>query len=317
MDDTEVTDEWGLIASDDGYHQPDVDDPAWHETVWFAWMVPERRMYGSFYLTFRANLGIHAASLLLYDDTAELPWEAPFHMSDTALPLPADLDLRDARLPNGMTVACLVPGRVFTFGCTHPEITVDLRYEALMQPLVTRGHPPFQRAVHIDQPGRVTGTVELRGERIDVDCFVMRDRMWGIRRQSRDPRRQLKVGYCYATASARDAFLAITVERDGVDAAQTGFSMRDGTWSKIVSGERTVERDGRGRPERVVFDGLDELGREVHAEGRSVAREVAATNMVCWNSLVRWDLRGHDCWGEDQDVWPVHLWRAQALGGRA
>jgi hypothetical protein len=36
--------------------------------------------------------------------------------------------------------------------------------------------------------------------------------------------------------------------------------------------------------------------------------------MVCWNSLVRWDLRGRTCWGEDQDVWPVHRWRAQALG---
>jgi hypothetical protein len=24
------------------------------------------------------------------------------------------------------------------------------------------------------------------------------------------------------------------------------------------------------------------------------------------NSLVRWDLDGHEAWGEDQDMWPVH-----------
>ena len=78
-----------------------------------------------------------------------------------------------------------------------------------------------------------------------------------------------------------------------------------------------MERDGRGRPDRVVFDGRDALGRDVRATGQAVAREVSATNMVCWNSLVRWDLHGHDCWGEDQDVWPVHRWRAVALGERA
>ena len=179
-------DEWGL-PEDDAYHIPDVDDAAWHETVWFAWMVPERKMLGYFYPTFRANLNIHAASVLLFDDSAELPWETLFHVDDTALPMPAELDLRHARLDNGMTVECVEPGRVFTFGYTHPEITLDLRYEALMQPLITRGDPPFHRAVHIDQPGRVSGTVELRGERIDVDCYAMRDRMWGIRRYSRDP----------------------------------------------------------------------------------------------------------------------------------
>ena len=119
---------------------------------------------------------------------------------------------------------------------------------------------------------------------------------------ARDPARQLKVGYCYATASADDAFLAVTVERDGVDAAMTGFSMRDGTWSRVVTGERRVARDEGGRVARVAFDGHDELGREVRAEGEVVARMASSGNALCWNGLVRWDLRGQECWGEDQDV---------------
>jgi hypothetical protein len=307
-------DDWGLEPADDGYHPPTVDDPAWHENVWFAFMAPERKLLGSWYLTLRPNLGVLTSSVALMDDTAEVAWEAPFHSHDAGSPMPAEVDLRDVRLANGLHLRCLEAGRVFTFGYEHPELTLDLRYEALVPPLISRGEPPFARAAHVDQPGRVTGTAVLRGERIDIDCLAMRDRMWGIRRQSRDPARQLKVGYCYATASADDAFLAVTVDRDGVDGAMTGFSQRDGTWSPVVSGERRVLRDGRGRVERVTFDGLDELGRDVHAEGDVVARQVAASNMVCWNSLVRWDLRGATCWGEDQDVWPVHRWRDHALG---
>ena len=159
-----------------------------------------------------------------------------------------------------MGLKCLEPGRVFGFSFRQRSLEIDLRYEALMKPLVTRGEPPFNHGSHIDQPGRVTGTMTLRGEVIPVNCLSMRDRSWGIRRDGRQP----KVGYSYATASEHSAVLSISVtNRADQDLITTGFLMRDGEWSRLAGGTREVERDASGRPARITISGIDELGRTV------------------------------------------------------
>ena len=129
------------------------------------------------------------------------------------------------RLDNGMRLDCIEPTRVYEFGYEHPDLVLALRYEAIMPPLVTLGTPPFNNG-HIDQIGRVTGTMVLRGDEVAVDCFAMRDRSWGSRRDGRQP----KVGYAYATASPTSAFLSISIERNGVDEVSTGLHWADGTW---------------------------------------------------------------------------------------
>lgn len=300
--------DWGLTTADDTFHPPS-DDRWWTETVWFAWMVPERNLLGYFYPVFRPNLGVQFGGVLVFDHTAELPWELPVFAYDWHQPIPAGLDLRDARLDNGMTLRCTEPTRAYELGYDSRELQLELRYEALMQPLLSRATPPFTVASHLDQPGHVTGTMVLHGETIDVDCLAMRDRAWGPRRDGRQP----KLGYAYATASAESAFLAISVDK-GEDLVSTGYLMRDGTWSRLASGRRHVERDERGRPRVVVVDATDELGRALHAEGTAVSRQVftAYPSMFCWNSLVRWDLDGTTCWGEDQDVWHPRKWRRHA-----
>jgi hypothetical protein len=306
--------EWGLVPEDDDFHPATTDDPWWTETVWFGWMVPERGLLGYFYPAFRSNLGVMFGNVLVTDPSAELPWEIPFFEEYWHLALPTGLDLRHAAFDNGMSVECVEPGRVFDFSFEHRKLSLNLRYEALMQPLVTRAEPPFNHGSHIDQPGRVTGTMVLRGEEIAVDCYAMRDRSWGIRRDGRQP----QVGYAYATASSQSAFLSISVLKDGVDRLNTGFLMRGGTWSKLVEGTRTVDRDGNGRPDVIRIEGKDDLGRPLTAEGKVVSRQVfkCYPSMFCWNSLVEWELDGARCWGEDQDIWHPERWReySQSLG---
>jgi hypothetical protein len=307
-----VTD-WGITTDDDTFH-PRTDDPWWTETVWFAWMVPERNLLGYFYPVFRPNLGVQFGGVLVFDHTAELPWELPVFAYDWHQTIPDGLDLRDAKLNNGMTIRCVEPTRVYELGYEHRDLTLELRYEALMQPLVSRGTPPFSVAGHIDQPGHVTGRMVLEGEEIAVDCYAMRDRAWGPRIDGRQP----KVGYAYATASADSAFLAISVDRREGDNVTTGYLMRDGTWSQLVGGTRAVERDGRGRPAVVTIDATDALGRSVQASGTALSRQVftAYPSMFCWNSLLRWELDGVQCFGEDQDVWSPRRWREFSNGLR-
>jgi hypothetical protein len=311
-------DDWGLIPEDDMFHPPESDDPWWTETVWFSWMVPERKLLGYFYPAFRANIGVQFGGVLVVDDTAVLPWELPAFDWSWHLPLDEPPDLRDTtNLLNGMTLRCHEPGRVFQFAYDNDDLSFDLTYEALLKPLLTRHEPPYNHGTHIDQPGRVTGRFTLHGEEMAVDCIAMRDRSWGIRRDGRQP----KVGYCHGTVSADDAFLAISVDRKGDDRILRGYLVRDGRWANLVSGTRRVERDAEGRPATVLIDAVDELGRSLAAVGTTVSRQVFTCypSMFCWNSLVQWQLDGDPCWGEDQDIWHPHKWRefAQTLAGAA
>ena len=156
-----------------------------------------------------------------------------------------------------MWLRCLEPGRVFRFGCENDDLSFDLTFDALCRPLLTRQEPPFNHGAHIDQPGRVTGSFTLHGEALEVDCITIRDRSWGVRRAGRQP----KVGYDHGTASADDGFLSISVDRKGDDRIGLGYLLRDGVWSNLVDGHRTVERDAEHRPARIEIEAVDELGR--------------------------------------------------------
>lgn len=263
-------------------------------------------MLGYFYPVFRPNLGIQFGGISLFDASGSLPWEILVSDYGWHERMPADLDLRDAKLARNMWLRAVVPTASYEFGYEGRDVTIDLRFDAVMEPMVTRAEPPYNKG-HIDQIGRVTGTMVLRGEEIAVDAYSMRDRSWGPRQDGRQP----KVGYAYATVSPVHAFLTVSVERAGDDAVSLGFLQRDGQWSKVVSGERRAHRDEAGRPVGVTIDAHDALGRSLHAEGVPVAGQqtLIYPSMLCWNQLMHWKLDGEDAWGEDQDIWHPRKWR--------
>jgi hypothetical protein len=302
---TMQTEDWGLTTADDTFHPGD-DNPWWTETVWFAWMVPERKLLGYFYPVFRPNLGIQAGGVLVFDDTAELPWELPVFDYDWHQQIPAGLDLRDAKLNNGMTITCLEPNRSFELGYESRDLTLALKADAVTKPLVTKATPPFNKG-HIDQICRVTGQMVLNGEAIAVDCFAMRDRSWGPRQDGRQP----QVGYSYATQDEDNAWLAVTVGKGQEYNVTTGFQVRDGVWAQMVSGTREVERDEQGSPLRYTIEATDTLGRTIEATGSMISRQVftAYPSMFCWNALVAWSGDGFSGYGEDQDCWHPRKWR--------
>jgi hypothetical protein len=308
---TVETADWGLTTEDDDLH-PRSNNPWWTETVWFAWMVPERKMLGYFYPIFRPNLGVQAGGVLVFDDSAELPWELPVFEYDWHQQIPPGLDLRDARLNNGMTLKCLQPARTYELGYRSRDFELALRAEAVARPMVTLATSPFIHG-HIDQLCHVTGTTTIRGETIPVDCLAMRDRSWGPRMDGRQP----TVGYDYAATDAHNAFLAVSVSRGGAYEITTGFLIRDGRWTQLVSGERRVERDSDGRPMTITIEATDADGATVRSVGTTVNRQVftAYPSMFCWNSLAQWEGDGAG-WGEDQDCWHPKRWRQYLLEHR-
>jgi hypothetical protein len=299
------SDDWGLTTDDDNFHPAD-DNPWWTETMWFAWMVPDRNILGYYYPVFRPNLGIQAGGVLVFDDTAELPWELPVFNYDWHQQIPAGLDLRDAKLNNGMTIKCVDALRTYELGYESRDLTLALRVEGVTKPLVTKGTPPFNKG-HIDQICHVTGSMVMSGETIAVDSYAMRDRSWGPREDGRQP----QVGYSYATQDPDNAWLAVTIGKGQEYNVSTGFNIRDGVWSQMVSGTREVDRDQQGRPHAYRINATDALGRTVSATGTMMSRQVftAYPSMFCWNSLVDWSADGFRGFGEDQDCWHPRKWR--------
>jgi len=308
--------------ADDEFHPPTEPDPFWTETCWWTFTVPERRLSGQLYPFFRPNQGVMAAGVYFWDDTGNALWNCRYAKNFWHLPIP-DQPLSDIRVPNGIRIQVLEPLTRYAVGFDDPDaddLHVDLTFTAA-------GPTNMLGDRHLDQPGRYEGTIVLEGEELTVDAYGFRDRSWGPRSQFGDSLHgATNGGYSYATASERDAFHLITMNYAG-DGCRSihGYLMRDGEWSKIASGTReVVERDARAQPTRVVIDAVDELGRELHAEGRGLnaATIMLNPNLMTVNCLFEWTFDGITAYGEDHDNWSVPAGRRffrehlQARGAR-
>jgi hypothetical protein len=300
-----MTDE-ALTAADDQFHPPS-DDPWWTETVWFSWMIPERELLGQFYPVFRPNLGVQFGGVVVFGPEQPTHLEEQIYHYDQHQPLAPDLDLTDFTLAGGLRLKVLEPTRKWHVGYSGRHYELDVVAEAVNRPLVTRRSTPPLGGGHIDQLCKVTGSITLHGEHLEIDCLAIRDRAWQIRPDGRQPR----VFYCYGAASEGHSFLAAGVHRDGVDTITTGWYERDGGWARLVSGRRDTVRGPDGQVAELVIDGHDELGRHLHAPGTTRSRHLyqGYPAMICWLGLADYDLDGEHAIGEDQDVFSPRGWR--------
>ena len=77
-----------LDLRDERPHPPVDGDPYWTETVWFAALAPQEHLGCWVYLHLRPNLGISAAGIWIWDDTALVPWETPYTNFRWHMPMP-------------------------------------------------------------------------------------------------------------------------------------------------------------------------------------------------------------------------------------
>lgn len=313
---------------DDGLHSHLAEDEWWFtETAWFSFHHSDRGLGGWFYTMIRPNIGTVAGGAWVWDQSAHLPWEALYSANYSALELPADLDLRNAALPTGVRLEVEEPTLVYRLGYDDPgRFTADLRFEGAMapRPLVAEGST-FGKAAHFDQIGHLTGTIDVGGEQLDIDCWSMRDRTWGRRPENR-PR---QAAYVTGAGDGGTGFLAVTNTRDGTDRVAYGFVNRGGGEVALVDGSRSVVRNKeKGWVDEIRIDAVDAAGDPFVAVGRSVSRLfINRHSFIDLNSLIEWRVEpgGSDrsdrhagattWWGEDQDMWPIHRWAAAKRAG--
>lgn len=312
-----------FTARDDSFHFDQMGDRWWQtETAWFAFCNPERKLGGWLYTMARPNIGTVAGGCWIWDDTASLPWEVAYSSNLTAMRLPTDQDLTDIQLPTGVRIKALEPLTRYSLGYEDEgHISLALEYNAVMSPRALRkGESSFKNLNHFDQFGRVTGTILLHGETIEIDCLAIRDRSWGPRPEHRPG----KSAYVTGIASKNDAFLAVTKWNDPADPIAYGFMIQGGIIGDLVSGRRIVERDPAGGwVNRITIEARDEFGRDLHAVGKRLSGIIINRHsFIDSNGLIEWTIydktgRGMTGHGEDQDMWPVHRWSAFRRAARA
>ncbi|MET7773433.1 hypothetical protein [Nocardia sp. NPDC005366] len=277
------------------------------ETFWFSFFVPERNVGAWIYTSVRQNAGTTAGGMWIWDDTATQPWDIPFYENFSSLKLPT-ADNATLLSPTGATITVREPGMVYDIRYSDRDrVTAELTFHGLERPVpLRRGAPPYPAASHYDQTGHVTGFVVLDGERIDVDCFAMRDRSWGTRTE----RGYRRVGYTWL-ADADLSLLTYAAPADDSDNIHSGYIRRQGDPIAITSGYRSVDRDPEhGWISALELTVVDEHGAQFTATGRVQSRFVLpGATSVCVNSALEFDVDGRTVHGEDQDVWPIAEFR--------
>ena len=282
---------------DDGMHVPSSPDLFFTETLWHAFAVPERNITGAIYPVFRPNQKICSAGVYLWDDSAEADHEILYSHNYWHLPLP-ETD-PGFTLINGLQYEVIEPGRVFRMRYDSPELQLDLTYTGLTLPILNPKND------HLDQPSHITGHLVLNGERIEVDCYEMRDKSWQLRADNKldFPPEYSNGSYTYGM-NADTAFLARTAgSESNFTNMHGGWFLRDGVVARLVSGQREVEREPGRPPSRIRIACTDELGRSFVATGRSFNRYAfrASPGVLAWMSGMAWEIEGARATGEDQE----------------
>ena len=298
-------DEKLLTELDDDFHAP-LSDSWWEtETVWFSFYVPERRIGAWLYNFVRPNIGVTGGGVMLYDDLAWSHVETPYYRCYNVMQLPEKRDLRDITFPSGVAVTALRPLTSYRLTFDDSErLTLDVQWDAITDPWVGKLVDGTPR--HLDQFGRVTGHLVLHGERLEIDCYAMRDRSWQHTR-----REQWKDGGGNGyTCGAADA--SASVFMIGEEQASDGFLVLDGHRAGLAHGRRRVERDpATSQVSRVVLTGKDTEGRDFEVVSSAVSKmamTVPGVQGVCWTTMLDMSINGTHAWGEDQDFWPINGW---------
>jgi hypothetical protein len=304
-----------FTAADDGLHGHG-DEFYFNETYWFSFFAPERGLGGWLYSGIRPNAGVTAGGCWIWDRSGTDPWEIPFFEQFNWLKPPSAADTHRLVLPNGNMISTIESAQSYDLAFDDRDrLEVRLRFTANERPVPLRpGTAPYPKASHFDQTGHVTGHLLLDGDRIDIDCYAMRDRSWGPRRE----RGYQPMAYTWLADADTSLLTYSTPNGDGTDDVYAGYLRRDGVVTYVASGTRNVHRDlDKNWLTGVSVDLVDDDGRPFSAHGRAVSRMILPTaTSVCVNSLMEFTVEGRTIHGEDQDVWPMNAWRTMRVPTR-
>lgn len=309
----------GDLLKADSFGENRTDSPYWNESVWFSVSIPERRVHGLIQYYFRPNMGMLNGGPVLWDPSGQFQWNCLYYNWSHLQAAPPVEGKFAMQARNSLSVQVLEPLTRYKIDYDKEGFVLDLVWEASgpVHELVTGD--ASQRATasfHIEQPGRMRGTISRHGESWAVDCHSMRDTSYGVR----DYESLAFGGYFWGIAEG-SSFHALCMGNPGEAYGKEakcigGYIMKDGKMASMVSGYRKIAEFGRFGPAKVLFEGTDALGRTMRATGVIYPGLVFTgytDHTVVW-SLAEWDWDGITHWGDNQEFSPAEPFRQLARG---
>ena len=289
-------------------------NPYWNESVWFSVSVPELRMHGLIQYYFRPNMGMLNGGPVLWDPSGTFQWNCLYYNWSHLQHLPEGAQKFDMTARNSLRVKVIEPLNRYAIRYAKDHFELDLEWTAVGPCHELKTGDSGQKATakfHIEQPGRMRGTIRRHGQEWAVDCWSMRDTSYG----ERDYESLARGGYFWGIGDS-GSFHALCMGAGREATCIGGYIHQDGTMASLVSGKRTVLDYGRFGPSRVEFTGTDTLGRTMRATGTidpGLVFTGYTDHTVVW-SLTQWDWNGATCWGDNQEFCPDDQFRRIARG---
>ncbi len=316
-----------IVAADADFHETDAGEPTWAETNFFGFYNADMPLNIGVYTLFRPNLGIVGSTICMNSRRAATPWQADFCDMRSSLPIPAERNLRDYRLLNGLSVKCTRPNADWTIAYDDGlGTTIDVRYEAIMpafdihdpeqDPMVAlakaeAAHGNFAWGTayngHFDQTGRFLGSVSIRGKTVPIDCVSTMDHSWGPRPERGSP----NMSWLHAHFGEKFAVHAIFSFDPKAGARDLtlahGYVVEGGKVYGLKPSAGRTEREHDRYAETVELELTDSLDRTWKLHGRAMTTFpwFPWPNMVGFNVLAKWECDGMHGFGEIQDFFEL------------
>ena len=294
------------------------DDPYWNESCWFSFSIPEREIHGMVYYFFRPNMNLLMGGPVLWDGSAANPWDCLYYDWHHFQTLPEGNKF-DFRSHTSLEVRVEEPQRQYRLRYDQPNFKLDLAWKGIEPPHHFLGMEieatgmSAENRMHLEQMGRATGWLELRGERMEVDCYALRDSSWGVRQMDGVKRGS----YFWAIADPDNAFHAQVMGEGDEMRAVGGFIKLDGKTSSIIGGKRVVTEMGEVTPRLFDLALEDEMGRSLDVKARSCSDLMVnfyPRVQVVWSLLEADFGNGLKGWGDIQEFQPMEQFRAMVRG---
>jgi hypothetical protein len=143
---------------------------------------------------------------------------------------------------------------------------------------------------HLEQGGRVTGTIAVDGDPTRIDCLAFRDHTWGRRNYLTLDRH----AWCYGFFPSGRTFLVLEARHDGDEHAQFGFVVQDGTMFPATPRNTPDLEDPTGEPRRFTVALDCELG--------AMSIEVEMTHAMSFHLAHPLEMPLGTSWSDDRNT---------------
>lgn len=255
-----------MIRPEDAeFHSRDPSMLSWTETMVLIFSVPEAALLGNVYVLARPNLGVVTSSVVVHQGFCRQPYEIDF--CDPQVHVPCPPSFTSFKLPTGLSVERTDPllGYRFEYADSAGACSLSLDFKGLMapfdmndpaeNPLLVSGddwaepHHAVSSAGkgHFDLVGRVTGELELRGRKYEVDCVDGMDHSWGPRTEETAGTGSRAAAWMHVSFGEEFAMhLAMALDiRDGevvYDGLRFGYVMEENKVFGLVEADVQCER---------------------------------------------------------------------------